>query len=226
MRWWLPIKTVPVKIKISLELINIVFMKKSVFIIICVAFFCSCDDSNKEQIKQIGNIALLEKENELLKKEIFLDSLKNALDNKSKTETNTVLSDEKGKSIVSAQSDDLIRLGKHLISLQWITTDITPNGSVNISKLGHNKYKIEGGQKSMENSDYLHINGTFILNGKNELLFEGTLIYKVEHNNSGLPCDKSGNLFFKATNNRKYWRMQQMENCEGGMLTDYVDIYF
>jgi hypothetical protein len=191
-----------------------------------MVFFYSCGNPETEQSENLTNINLLKKENDLLKKELYLDSLKRELSNQNKAGMNNNPSDEKKNVIESAQNVELIRLGKHLISLQWITSDITPNGSVYITKLDNNKYKIEGGQKSMENSDYLHIDGTFTLNGKNELLFEGTLIYKVEYNNSGLPCDKSGKLFFKATNNRKYWRMQQMQNCEGGMLTDYVDIYF
>ena len=31
-------------------------------------------------------------------------------------------------------------------------------------------------------------------------------------------------MTFRVTQNRKYWRLQQMEVCDG--LTDYVDIYF
>jgi hypothetical protein len=31
---------------------------------------------------------------------------------------------------------------------------------------------------------------------------------------------------FKSTKGRKYWRMQDMENCEGSGVVDYVDIYF
>ena len=31
-------------------------------------------------------------------------------------------------------------------------------------------------------------------------------------------------MVFAITQNRKYWRLQQMESC--GRLTDYVDIYY
>jgi hypothetical protein len=123
------------------------------------------------------------------------------------------------------KDSSLLRIGKHQIALQWISSDENPPGSVFITKLSENKYKIEGGQKSTVNSDYLIIKGILTPINTNELIFEGTLIYQVEFNNSGLPCDKSGKQIFKSTLNRKYWRMQEKTNCDG-IVVDYIDIFF
>ena len=40
----------------------------------------------------------------------------------------------------------------------------------------------------------------------------------------GRNCVRDGEYEFRITQNRRYWRLQQMEVCDG--LTDYVDIYF
>ena len=40
----------------------------------------------------------------------------------------------------------------------------------------------------------------------------------------GRNCLRDGTYEFRITGRRRYWRLQQMEQCDG--LTDYVDIYF
>ena len=45
-------------------------------------------------------------------------------------------------------------------------------------------------------------------------------------NFGGKPCVKTGRFTFRITGTRKYWRLKEMTNCEGGMLVDYVDVYF
>ena len=191
-------------------------------------FLFSCSNSEKSNTTNTNEVELLKKENELLKKQMEVDSLKNKISLESRTQDKS-----ENKSLASANNEqkqtvneptDLIRTGKHKITIQWL--DDAPSGSVLISKLSGNKYKIEGGQESITNSQYLRINGTITALNKNELVFDGTLIYAVEGTNyAGLPCDKSGRHFFKSTQNRKYWRMQEMTNC-GGIFTDYVDIFF
>ena len=126
--------------------------------------------------------------------------------------------------ITKSNSEDIIRSGKHSFTLQWISWDIP--GSVKISKKNDNTYYVKGQQLSRENNDYIKIEGTLTPLSKNELIFNGTINYLVSHNNEGQECIKSGKQIFKATENRKYWRLQNMTNCEGGNLTDYIDIYF
>lgn len=117
-----------------------------------------------------------------------------------------------------------IRLGTHNITLQWISWDHP--GTVELTYGEDGRYKIIGGQKSRENEDYLNIDGYLTFSTVREFTFEGHLEYLVSHNNGGKACIKTGPLHFKASGKRKYWRMQEMTNCEGGMLTDYVDVYF
>lgn len=117
-----------------------------------------------------------------------------------------------------------IREGKHYLSLQWISWEVL--GEAEIKYLGDNKYSIVGQQLNSKNSDYLKISGTLEPVSDKKLIFEGTIETQVEHLNEGKPCVKEGSRFFESTKNRKYWRLQDMENCEGGMVVDYVDIYF
>ena len=40
----------------------------------------------------------------------------------------------------------------------------------------------------------------------------------------GRNCVRDGTYEFRATGQRRYWRLQDIEACDG--LADYVDIYF
>ena len=117
-----------------------------------------------------------------------------------------------------------IREGKHSLSLQWISWEEL--GEADVKHLGDNKYSVSGEQRNPQNDDYLKIDGTLEAVSKTELIFNGTVETKSESVNNGEPCLKKGEQRFLSTQNRKYWRMQDMENCEGGMVLDYVDIYF
>jgi hypothetical protein len=47
---------------------------------------------------------------------------------------------------------------------------------------------------------------------------------RISNNNNGKPCERYGKMLFKITQNRKYWRLQEMQSpC--GIETDYVDIF-
>ncbi|MFB5945923.1 hypothetical protein [Albibacterium profundi] len=117
-----------------------------------------------------------------------------------------------------------IREGTHYLTLQWISWDEL--GEAEIEYLGDNKYSIVGEQRNPDNNDYLKINGTLEPISDKKLIFEGIVESQIEHLNQGEPCLKEGPIIFESTKNREYWRMQDMENCEGGMVVDYVDIYF
>lgn len=114
------------------------------------------------------------------------------------------------------QNKDLIKVGKHNFTLQWIGWDYP--GSVNITKKDKNTYYVKGQQLSRENDDYITIDGTLTALSKKELIFNGTIKYLVSYINSGKVCIRNGKEIFKARGKRK--------NCEGGMVTDYIDIYF
>jgi hypothetical protein len=183
--------------------------------------------------------AELKKENARLRQEI--DSLKNEI-RSTKTEEKTGnlpvgrQGPEDGQPAheVSANKerpkDGVLRPGRHDFTLQWISWD--EPGSVEVRPAADGWYSIKGGQKNRKNSDHITIDGLIKQVSETELLFKGEIRSVVASNNKGEPCVKKGEYIFKTTKNRKYWRMsagpsgQDMINCEGGLLTDYVDIYF
>jgi len=55
---------------------------------------------------------------------------------------------------------------------------------------------------------------------------DGTVKSKVSYVNGGKECVRTGHFTFRVTGKRKYWRLMQMENCEGHSVVDYVDVHF
>ncbi len=126
----------------------------------------------------------------------------------------------KGKAAVATLESKI--LGRHLLSLQWISWDYF--GSVEVRKENGRLHCI-GSQRSRENDDYLIIDGYIEMKDALHFGFTGTIITKIYHINNGQPCIRDGYFEFASTQGRKYWRLQQMENpCDE--VTDYVDIYF
>lgn len=117
-----------------------------------------------------------------------------------------------------------LREGTHAVTHQMISWDAP--GKVTIKKLADGQYSVAGGQKSKKNGDYLKINGTLQVVNSRELIFQGEILTKITGINKDTECKRSGEYHFKATGKRKYYRLQEMTNCEGGMTTEYVDIYF
>lgn len=112
--------------------------------------------------------------------------------------------------------------GKHKLSLQWISWDYF--GTVTVTN-NAGVYSVSGSQKGRRNRDYLNIEGMIVSVDAKQFVFEGKVEIQVSHINGGKPCIRQGDLTFKITGKRKYWRMQEMDNpCDEA--TDYVDIYF
>lgn len=111
-------------------------------------------------------------------------------------------------------------LGKHKFSLQWISWERFGVAEV---KRGRNGLEINA--KQSLNGDWVTVRGTVEVIDERAFLVTGQIITKVYHINNGQPCERSGTYEFRATGNRKYWRMQQMDNpCDSA--TDYVDVFF
>jgi hypothetical protein len=127
------------------------------------------------------------------------------------------------KAVEDKEIDHPIRPGKHSFTLQWIGWD-SP-GSVMVEFVEENKYKVVGRQDG-ENDDFATIDGTLTYEGKQVFQFDGQLSSRVSYVNGGEVCTKNGPVHFRATGTRKYWRLQEKDNCEGGNVVDYFDIYF
>lgn len=118
-------------------------------------------------------------------------------------------------------------VGKHLLSLQWISWDYY--GTCNITKQKDGTLLCKGEQLSRGDDshigDYLKIDGTIRIVSALELEFTGTIRTKIYHINNGDEVVREGTFTFLSTQGRKYWRLQQMENPVDECV-DYVDIYF
>jgi len=117
-----------------------------------------------------------------------------------------------------------LRTGLHVFTIQWISFNKVSPGSVSIKSIGEDEYSIEGGQTDPTTKEYVTIKGTFLDKG-HTLKFNGRILSKINTINGGRPCERTGLSIFKATGTRKYWRLQQMLNCDGE-TTDYIDIFF
>lgn len=115
-------------------------------------------------------------------------------------------------------------VGRHLLSLQWISWDYF--GRANVTEKSGVLY-LKGEQKGRGEAaeDYLKVDGVITRIDAKEFKFDGKVILRVSHINGGKPCERSGEMTFRITGKRKYWRLVEMDNpCDA--VTDYVDIYF
>jgi hypothetical protein len=106
------------------------------------------------------------------------------------------------------------------ITLQWISFEAPARGHVIVTDRG-GLVHLSGAQRG----------------GGGELMLEGDVLsidarsfsFRGEISIVGTPdatrnCLRDGTYEFRVTGQRRYWRLQQMEVCDG--LTDYVDIYY
>ncbi|WP_260986130.1 hypothetical protein [Bordetella genomosp. 13] len=104
------------------------------------------------------------------------------------------------------------------ISVQWLWTDergkldaVDDNGVI----------RLQGGHANASGS--VEIKGDVVAISADRFTFRGTILI-VDAPDKGRRCERTGDYEFRATGKRKYWRLQQMQVCDG--LTDYVDIYY
>ena len=106
------------------------------------------------------------------------------------------------------------------ITLQWISFESPARGHVYVTERGglvhlRGSQAANGGNLTLE-GDVLSIDAT-------SFTFRGRISI-VDTPDRGRNCLRDGTYEFRVTQRRRYWRLQQMEACDG--LTDYVDIYF
>lgn len=113
-------------------------------------------------------------------------------------------------------------LGRHKISLQWISWDYFGTAVVTNSA---GVYRLKGEQKGRRSTDFVSIDGVVKQIDSKQFTFDGKIITQVTHINGGKPCERNGEMTFRITGKRKYWRLQQIDNpCDE--VADYIDIYF
>ena len=113
--------------------------------------------------------------------------------------------------------------GTHMCSLQWISWK--KFGSVFLERNPDGTLSCTGGQKSTTTDDYLKLDGVITVVNPLHLKFKGKIITCVSHINNGEPVVRDGEFNFTVAGQRRYWRMQEMNNPKD-RCCDYVDIYF
>lgn len=125
-------------------------------------------------------------------------------------------------------------VGKHMLSLQWISWE--DFGSVEIKKEADGSLSCRGEQVArklrrgteqgnIDNDDYVRLDGIIDIVDEKNLVFTGEIREKVYHINNGQETLRKGTFHFVSTENRKYWRLQEMSNPVD-QCVDYIDIYF
>ena len=126
------------------------------------------------------------------------------------------------KVIVNDMAAKQMLAGAHRFSLQWISWDYF--GKAVVTDRNGSLF-IKGEQRGRGNDDYVTMDGVITRVDAKEFTFEGDIVTRVSHINKGEPCKRSGEMTFRITGNRRYWRLQQMDNpCDEA--ADYVDIFF
>ena len=127
--------------------------------------------------------------------------------------------------IVNNQGAKKKLLGEHSFGVQWLG-DTRP-GTVTVTEKDGQFY-IKGQQKGTAGAgvnDYVTIDGTITKINKRNFVFNGEISIKVNFIADGKPCVRNGEMTFRISGKRKYWRLKENANpC--GTYTDYVDIYF
>jgi len=123
----------------------------------------------------------------------------------------------------SATKKSILKEGKYGITLQWISWK--KRGVVQITDNKNGQFQIYGKQKSESTNDFLEIDGSLQQISPTEILFEGIIKTSVSFINKGNVCERKGKYTFIAKPGKKYWRLKESKNCEGGMVTDYIDLY-
>ena len=127
-----------------------------------------------------------------------------------------------GKTLIKDAVAKTRLLGSHRFSLQWISWDYFGKAVVTDQR---GKLVVRGVQRARDSKDFVRIDGVITEVDAQEFKFNGVIEVKVSHNNNGNICKREGEMTFKITQNRRYWRLQEMQSpC--GDETDYVDIFF
>jgi hypothetical protein len=107
------------------------------------------------------------------------------------------------------------------ITLQWISFESPRRGRVRVTD--RNGLFYLHGRQAGRGDALVDMAGDVLAIGPRSFTFRGVITIE-NAPDPGRRCIRDGTFEFRVTQNRRYWRLQQMEQCDG--LTDYVDIYF
>ena len=136
---------------------------------------------------------------------------------------NLFAQDKINKTIIKDEAAKTKLLGEHKLSLQWIAWD-KAFGKIVVTD-DNGLLRIKGEQKSNKDGDFVSVDGVIKSVDVKDFIFQGTVITRVSYINKGEPCKREGEMKFRITGARKFWRMQNIDNpCDEA--ADYVDVHF
>ena len=108
------------------------------------------------------------------------------------------------------------------ITLQWISFESPARGHLRVSDAA-GRVHLSGTQVERGGPGRLTLDGDVVQIGPRSFTFRGRIAI-TDTPDPNRECIRDGTYEFRVTGRRRYWRLQEMEVCDG--LTDYVDIYF
>ncbi len=108
------------------------------------------------------------------------------------------------------------------ITLQWISFETAQRGHV-VAQMNGGLLHLNGSQSARGGAGRVTLDGDVIRINPRSFFFRGRIVI-TDAPDRGRNCVREGTYEFRATGTRRYWRLQNIEACDG--LADYVDIYF
>ena len=108
------------------------------------------------------------------------------------------------------------------ITLQWISFESPARGHV-VAQMNGGLLHLSGSQIQRGGPGRVTLEGDVLRINPRSFTFRGRIVI-TDAPDRGRNCVRDGTYEFRATGQRRYWRLQDIEACDG--LADYVDIYF
>ncbi len=108
------------------------------------------------------------------------------------------------------------------ITLQWISFEYAQRGHV-VAQMNGGLLHLSGSHSARNGPGRVALDGDVIRINPRSFFFRGRIVI-TDAPDRGRNCVRDGTYEFRVTGQRRYWRLQDFEACDG--LTDYVDIYF
>jgi hypothetical protein len=113
-------------------------------------------------------------------------------------------------------------LGQHAMTLQWLGTGtLRDAGSAKMIDEEGN-WHLVGQEEAKEG--HVSLDGVVTEVDATTFAFTGKIITNVSFINQGKDCPRNGDFTFAKKANRRYWRLQQIDNPRDD-AADYIDIY-
>lgn len=107
------------------------------------------------------------------------------------------------------------------MTLQWIGFQTQRRGHVRV-RTNDGLITLTGSHRLPGSPGEVTLDGYVASIDQRAFTFVGRVVIR-DTPDIGRECVRDGRMTFRITGKRRYWRMQEMEKCDG--LTDYVDIY-